>query len=290
MISRRNILTGAVTFAATQAQAEDVDTPRDCSLPILGIDYKTPPSQETMDWLLEKAVPRRRFTGLYLTHWNCVSGRVTRDDAWIKQREPLARRGWGFLPIFMGQQPAHNKSNECPGKGDPPRGQGKDDGAWAAGLMEHAGFGKGSVVYLDIDHLTKESSDYIHYLRDWQEKVEVAGYYPGIYCSYLILPWLKRYSEAIWTAELPQLASVEMAEPKVDVFAYDPKNHPNGLIRDGAICTQFLQNQAIPGCPTNEAFDSNRSLVADPSNLPSILEARKLFGSRADRFKQEDQP
>jgi hypothetical protein len=151
--------------------------------------------------------------------------------------------------------------------------------------MKQAGFGSGSVVYLDIE-TPKSERDFGPYLKEWMKAVRGEGWYPGVYGSYLMVSWLTNYTSAIWTVELPVSKERLLADLKPslrmlgpaglgapgpqDVLradeimrflgnynrdraldpnnrAYDPNKHPHGMIRTGCIATQYLWYQRFPG-------------------------------------------
>jgi hypothetical protein len=185
----------------------------------------------------------------------------------------------------------------------------------AAGLMKQAGFKSGSVVYLDIE-TPKLEKDFGPYLSEWMKAVRDKGWYPGVYGSYVMASWLINYTSAIWTVELPVskeelLAAIKshprslepagLAAPRPqDVIqlgeisnflqmynrnrildpnnrAYDPNQHPHGIIRPGCMATQYLWYQQFPGLPLDpgivDVFDLNLSLVPDPSDPSAIASA-----------------
>jgi Domain of unknown function (DUF1906) len=151
--------------------------------------------------------------------------------------------------------------------------------------MKQAGFRSGSVVYLDIES-PKSERDFSRYLTEWMKAVRGEGWYPGVYGSYLMVPWLTNYTSAIWTVELPVSKERLLADLKAglrmfgpeglaaprpqDVLrsdeimrflknynsnraldpnnrAYDANQHPHGIIRPGCIATQYLWYQQFHG-------------------------------------------
>ena len=165
-----------------------------------------------------------------------------------------------------------------------------------------------SVVYLDIEE-PKQPGKFGGYLRAWMDAVRAGGFYPGVYGSYTMAPWLTRLTSAVWTVELPisklqalidvvgegaiigALSSSdglkqlgEKVEPSAfgDLqMAYDPQQDPHGLIRPGCVATQYLWYQSFAGLPPldpgiSNVFDFDSAIVADPSNPEQIRQALGL--------------
>jgi hypothetical protein len=163
----------------------------------------------------------------------------------------------------------------------PPIGSGTEHGKEAASLMQKAKFPSGSIVYLDIETPKPENGPFQGYIGEWMKAVKGGGFYPGVYCSYTMAPWIVKLSRAVWTVELPFAKSrLQMSLPSDEslsnVLAYDPSANPHGIIRPGCLATQYRWYQTFsdvrldPGI-TN-MFDLNWSKVKDPSN-PSVVAA-----------------
>ncbi len=267
MISRRR-LAATVALASLSTSARGQEAIKDDY--ILGVDNSGYPGDEAIKWFQESN--ERRFVGLYLTHWNPKNNAIHEDGSWISKRQYLAERGWGFLPCYMGKQPPGAGGKKYPIFPMSTAQDGTDLGNQAAALMKKAGFQTGSVVYLDVEAPVDEASPYLNYIKSWQRSVAKAGYYPGLYCSHTIISWARKYTSVIWGYELPMGATISrLMEETAAILDYDPLKYPHGIIYDGAIATQYTQNKPIPGCPKKDDFDCNSALVADPSNLSSIL-------------------
>jgi hypothetical protein len=265
--------------------------------PILGIDCHSFPGEQAIEVLGSQH--GFRIVGLYLTH---APGKP--DMTWIGKRPFLAGRGWGFLPTYLGSQAAA-----------PAAAAGSTDGQEAVHLMAQAGFAAGAVVYLDIE-TPKVEQQFGPYLGAWMAAVRAGGFYPGVYGSYTMAPWLTKLTSAVWTVELPiskhhalttilgetaitgALSATDGAEgpgtalspealvalsPEAFVAvapAYNPALNPHGLIRPGCIATQYLWYQTFQGLPLDpgieNVFDLDASLVADPSNPEMIRQALGL--------------
>ncbi|MER9669933.1 glycoside hydrolase domain-containing protein [Mesorhizobium sp. M0203] len=298
MSTRRQFVCGSslALASALPIGRADAATPPDTSAvncdekkPTLGIDIYSYFQDAN-----ERAIRKNNFqlTCLYLTH------SITKiDHEWISKKDYLAERDWGFLPTYIGNQ------SDSPAEAD-----GTLHGEAAIKLMKQAQFPRGSVVYFDIETPKPAGGKYEAYLRAWMKAVLKGAYYPGVYGSYLMVPWLTKITSAIWTVELPgnTRATLESAALQFNrnvmrksdqtgeqalsdvgsnsefydflfeqgILAYNPKQFPQGIIRQGCIATQYLWKQKnLPGLPPKMSFDFDRSLVADPSNAPSIAVA-----------------
>ena len=233
-----------------------------------------------------------KYIGFYLTH---APG--TPDMTWIRKRQFLADRSWGFLPFYVGSQ-----------ADAPPTTDGTTHGQEATRLMSQAGFPANSAIYLDIE-APKQPGKFESYLRAWMDSVRTGGFYPGVYGSYTMAPWLTRLTSAVWTVELPisklqaltdvigevaltgalsttdgmeQLsAAIQPTAFEELPLAYDPRQDPHGKIRPGCIGTQYLWYQSFSGLPpldpgVQNVFDLDSSLIADPSNPDRIRQALGL--------------
>lgn len=100
------------------------------------------------------------------------------DPGWMPHLAVLKGQGWGFAPIYVGQQ------TEGPGSHVVTAAQGSIDGAHAAGLMRSAGFGVGSFVYLDLENGAPFIAFQRGYVGAWCDAVVAAGFGAGVYCSF----------------------------------------------------------------------------------------------------------
>lgn len=259
MLTRRSFAIGALSAASlldNYAFAQSTVPPTT----ILGLDTYSYPGDEALQQLWSDH--GYRIMGFYLSH---SPSKI--DHSWLGKRSALAKAGWGLFPTFLGyQQP------------NPPPGLGKKHGAIAVALMQKAEFPPNSVVYLDVETPKAGGGAFQAYMEEWMKVVRAAGYYPGVYCSYKMAEnrgWVTKLTSAVWTVELPIGKSlISPARPiekrTIIPYAYDPKKHPYGIIREGCIATQFKWYQNIKGIP--RLFDFDSSIVADPSNARMIAE------------------
>jgi len=112
------------------------------------------------------------------------------SSTWAGKRANLAAVGWGFAPIYVGQQQIDS--------GKPTlssvltSAQGAIDGGAAANLAMNEGFSSGSVIYLDIETGGPVQQETFEYAGAWQTQVTTAGFRAGIYCSYVVLDALRQ--------------------------------------------------------------------------------------------------
>ncbi|MGJ5065220.1 glycoside hydrolase domain-containing protein [Bradyrhizobium oligotrophicum] len=139
-----------------------------------GFDLLSYPGDDTMQWI--KSNTNISFVGFYLAP---APSRPNSD--WMGNYRVLADQGWGFAPIYVGQQElgqpgSHNLTGE----------QGTIDGRSATDLMFQAGFPPNSIVYLDCEQGGPASNATLEYVGAWVDAVRLSvnTYAPGIYCSY----------------------------------------------------------------------------------------------------------
>jgi hypothetical protein len=143
---------------------------------IAGFDIRDYPSDDIMQWLHDQT--NLHWTGFYLTPAPCQG--VNRG--WMYKYELLKNMGWGFAPLFLGQQaPGTSPCNSH----ILTEQQGTIDGQRALDLMRWAGFPANSLVYLDIEAGPPLGLNFLAYISAWVNEIYSSGEYrPGIYCSY----------------------------------------------------------------------------------------------------------
>lgn len=128
------------------------------------------------------------FTGFYLGKTSSVRGPCCHPTStWMPESSPKSVRsaletiGWGFLPVYVGQQ---YENPNCPTCNVLTSAQGKTDGENAANLMAAAGFPTLAVVFLDIELGGTLPSNFLDYVSAWITEVnEETAYWAGVYCS-----------------------------------------------------------------------------------------------------------
>ncbi|HEX4321070.1 MAG TPA: glycoside hydrolase domain-containing protein [Acidobacteriaceae bacterium] len=214
-----------------------------------GFDSGSYPGDATMNFL--KANTNFVFCGYYLAPSPSQS-----HATWMGNRDFLAAAGWGFAPVYVGQQVIP------PGSLNPSTTTGQVDGEQAAGYMASEGFAANSYVYLDLENgppLTPAQHDYV---TAWSAAVVDGGYKPGVYCSHLLAAQVAalRPDARIWTFRIP-------ATPPPLSNPY-PTPDPAHVF-PGAHVLQHIQNcsiQASAGGPAILKADLNSAPLADPSS------------------------
>jgi hypothetical protein len=100
------------------------------------------------------------------------------DRSWMAKRAFLQGLGFGLAPIYVGQQVSG------PGSHIVTAAQGTIDGQDAAQLATKAGFGPGSIVFLDVEQGPPVQPQTIAYCVAWVAALIANGCAPGVYCSH----------------------------------------------------------------------------------------------------------
>jgi hypothetical protein len=204
----------------------------------------------TMRWLKQNT--NFAFAGYYL-----APAPARPDSQWMGKRAALAGQGWGFAPVYVGQQEADH-----PGTHVLTAAQGGLDAAAAAHLMQGEGFAAGSFVYLDCEEGGAASAATIAYVAAWYDAVITDGRFaPGLYCSYTTAASLLavRPFARLWVWKLRDPPPTAPDRPARD---------PNGSSVAQATIWQYGQNRpiAFPGSPAPHlTLDLDCSSLADPS-------------------------
>lgn len=141
-----------------------------------GLDLEDYPGNYAMRWLLHNT--NLRWTGFYLS-----PAPAENNTIWMINYQQLKDLGWGFAPIFAGQQ-----EPGIPGSHILTVKQGIFDAHLAVKLAHQAGFPEGSIIFLDIQttavgHL---SSAFMDYYRAWIKEIFDNNFKPGVYCYFKI--------------------------------------------------------------------------------------------------------
>ena len=161
------------------------------------MDTKYYPGDKIMKWFFDNT--NLTWTGFYLTPAPCQS-----NTSWMNKYDFLKNMGWGFAPIFVGQQPpgfncTSNTLTEA---------KGMEDAQRTTDLTCAAGFPNQSVIYLDIEPGPSLSDEFMSYIIAWINKmISINRYLPGIYCSYQNADQIKNNSlaEIFWVWRLIEL-------------------------------------------------------------------------------------
>lgn len=217
-----------------------------------GLDASAFPGLDTMAWLKEatKAV----WTGFYLG-----PAPSHPETDWMDQRDELIEQGWGFAPVFVGQQISGPGSHVVTPE------QGNLDGAHAAALMADAGFPERSYCFLDLEDGPPFDEPRASYVKYWAGALFSGGYMPGIYCSHLVAEAVLGMFET-QSVEAPRVWAF-----KVTTTARHPAELPlPPLVPDGsgvsqAAMWQHDQDATIDTPHGTVVVDTSSSILADPS-------------------------
>jgi hypothetical protein len=186
--------------------------------------------------------------------------------------------GWGFAPIFFGQQ-----EPSVPGSHILTAEQGILDGRQAIKLAHQAGVPQGSVIFLDIETGGNLSSDFLDYYRAWIKEIFSNNFRPGVYCDFLK------------TAD--QLLSVDN---RVVFWVFNTNNY--SCLRDGhfpypepnpsesgvayASVWQLIQRCSIgsDGRTIPSEVDLDSATNPDPSHIRVLAFTARLAGSNEVPF------
>ena len=226
-----------------------------------GFDRLDYPGIDTMTSLIQTNF---RWCGYYLAPAPNRS-----YSAWMNNYQALAALGWGFAPVFVGQQ--QYDPNKPYSTILTPE-QGTADAQAAVNLMQTEGFPAGSVIFLDVESGGPIQQEMYDYAAAWQTSVANSGYRPGIYCSHLVVDGFKANGVAaglvFWTFRLPDV------NPHVYAALF-PEYPTSDSGKDGMLCWQYAQGQfgtSISwdgGNSTLDNVDMDTSEVPDPSQPPN---------------------
>ena len=220
--------------------------------PFLGLDTSIYPGDTAMQTLRTQALIA--FTGFYL-----APAPSHGDASWMQKRAFLHGLGYGFAPVYLGQQAATG-----PGSHNLTAPQGTLDAHNAAQLAAQAGFPAQSVLYLDIETGPPMSPNYLAYYSAWVQGIVDRGFTPGAYCSHLLAQQVhQRDARAVlWVFRLQVNNGTHFAPPLPT---------PNPALPDAPNATvlQYAQNcpLTVGGLTLNVDLDS--ATVADPSQPPA---------------------
>jgi hypothetical protein len=202
-----------------------------------------------MKWLL--ANTNLRWCGFYLPSPS------HRDDSWM-QADDADLEGWGFAPIYVGQQ------TTGPGSHNVTTDQGAIDGADACAQMTAGGWTAGSKVYLDQEQGGPEPAAMRAYTSAWAQAVVASGFQPCVYTSFqeaaqvhADLPGVGIWVYHVRTTAQHDVAGVTFLAPDPSTSGYP-----------GALIWQHDDEAAIPcaAAPNGKlVVDLNSADSADPS-------------------------
>jgi hypothetical protein len=214
----------------------------------LGFDRSEYPGDSVMKALRTQA--QLAWTGFYL-----APAPTHKNTGWMLKRSFLAGLGFGFAPIYVGQQ------QSPPGSQILTTTQGELDGANAARLGRQAGFPEPSVLYLDIETGPPAKQAFFDYYKAWVGAVIDNGFLPGVYCSHrLAAQFIAADNRAVpWVFQLKSSTPQTFAPPL-------PTPNPSQSSFSGARVLQYAQNGKLTLSGTTlKPIDLDTALMADPS-------------------------
>ena len=192
------------------------------------------------------------------------------NTSWMSKRDYLQQMGWGFAPVYVGQQVAG------PGSKIVTAAQGKLDAQDAARLASAAGFEKASILFLDIEQGPPAQKATLEYYDAWVSELEDhTNYSPGVYCSFSQVAQALHDKNSLphfWVFQINQFT----CGPAKGGFTQVGKNTPFPTpdpAQSGVSFAQLWQFvQAASGCSVRAGghtvvnFDFDSSTAQDPSN------------------------
>lgn len=213
----------------------------------LGFDRSAYPGDSVMQLLRTQA--HLDFTGFYLGPAPSHS-----DTSWMGKRAFLLGLGYGFAPVYVGQQ------QSPPGSLNLTAAQGQIDGHNATQLAQHAGFPQSSVLYLDVETGPPAHPSFFEYYKAWVQSVINNGFTPGVYCSHHLAAGFHAADSraVVWVFQFA--ASGGNVTPPL------AKPDPSHSSFNAARVLQYAQNCTLTvGGTVIKPVDLDTALVADPS-------------------------
>jgi hypothetical protein len=137
----------------------------------LAFDTCSAPSSNAMKAWISKS--SYRGVGIYFGGPTRSCSQPNLTASWVKTQ---AGRGWHFLPIYAGSQAGSLGSNAG--------SVGTSQASAAAKAAAKLGFGKGSVLYDDMEAFSSShNSAVLAYLNAWTVRLHALGYKSGVYSS-----------------------------------------------------------------------------------------------------------
>jgi hypothetical protein len=232
-----------------------------------GMDADIYPGNTFMSHL--KANTNIEFTGFYLGGTSTLVGPCCHPTStWMPESSPgsvrsyLANLGFGFLPLYVGQQENNPK---CPSCDILTNAQGIDDANHASNLMSAAGFPAFAACWLDIELGGTLSAAYITYISAWVKQLnENTDYWAGVYCSYdetaaQVVAAVGASNVNMWVFDL-NIASCKEDTPFPTPTPSSAYSHATSL--------QYSDDCTISNGVSTYEVDLDSSIYQDPSQNP----------------------
>ena len=148
------------------------------------------PGFDTSEYPGDAAMEAWRASGEF--HWVgfYLPAPCHKDTSWSGKRDTLEAMGWGTAVIYVGQQTWGRKPRRTRTLGDTNTcssdvvgaERGRIDAADAIATTEREGFPRGTMVFLDIEHMNSVPESMRDYYRAWTAVMLADGRYrPGYY-------------------------------------------------------------------------------------------------------------
>lgn len=229
-----------------QSPAHDTD---ETGSIFLGFDRLEYPGDAFMRLLRTEA--QVSWTGFYL-----APAPSQGSTTWMKKRAFLNGLGFGFAPIYVGQQ-----QRQVRGSHILTAVQGKSDAENAVALAQEAGFAETSVLYLDIETGPPPEPKLLEYYEAWVQGVSDNRFTPGVYCSHLLPPALPHANAVVWIFHL-KFANGHSFSPPLPMI--DPSQ---STFTDARMMQYAQQGSLTIGGQTLSPIDLDSSHKADPSEV-----------------------
>ncbi len=234
-----------------------------------GLNRSGYPGDAVMEWLWLNT--NLAWTAVYL-----APAPSHQETSWMTRVPFLRGLGWGFAPVYVGQQATG------PGSHLLTTAQGRLDAQQAAALALVAGFPPGSILFLDVEQGPPATPATIEYYRAWAREVfDATLFYPGVYCSYLGVAQALHAAYPtpyVWVFHLthtcdPTEAGLTQIPSSTTIF---PTPNPASSGFPLATVWQYVQSNrpasvcsipVVPGPVTN--WDFNSAVALDPSTPAS---------------------
>lgn len=177
------------------------------------------------------------------------------DTSYMGKRAFLQNLGFGFVPLYVGEQV------EGPGSLHPSAPKGVLDGNDAVQMMTSEGFPLGSCVFLDLENGPPLRLD--DYVNSWCDAVSSGGFTAGVYCSHLLADQVQGLQPAvrIFAFKVTTTGTHSVSGPPY------PELNPGQSGFAEAFVFQHQQNAliSVPGEAKRLNVDLSSAVTPDPS-------------------------
>lgn len=214
-----------------------------------GMDCSIYPGDAVMDAL--RTTTNLKWCGFYL-----APAPSHPDSSWMARRPHLANTGWGFAPLYLGQQ------DGAPGSHVLTTQRGQVDADNARLLAKGAGFPTGTTIFLDIEQGGNLSGPNQAYVAAWLDTLKALDYVPGIYCSHTTVESVK----ALGLDAVYWIYKFNNSDSGVTKTAPFKDDDPDTTGVDVATVWQWAQNCKISTVSGLLLVDLDTASTADPSS------------------------